>query len=227
MPTVMITGANRGLGLEFARQYLADGWRVVATCRTPKQAKELVGLKGNIKIRPLDVTDAAQVRALARSLKGTAIDVLINNAGIFGPRKDVFGRVDTEAWDEVFRVNVMAPMLISEVFADHVTRSEKKTIIAITSKMGSIEGTNTGGGYIYRSSKAALNMVMRSLSVTLKPRGITVAMIHPGWVRTDMGGAGAAIDPVESVAAMRKLIAGLKPKASGSFYNYDGTPIPW
>jgi NAD(P)-dependent dehydrogenase (short-subunit alcohol dehydrogenase family) len=139
----------------------------------------------------------------------------------------VLGKVDTAAWDEVFHVNVMAPLLLSEVLVEQVARSEKKTIVTITSRMGSITLADSGGAYVYRSSKAAVNMVMKGLSMTLKPRGIIVALIHPGWVRTDMGGAGAHIAPAESVAAMRNVIASLKPKHSGCLFNYDGTPLPW
>lgn len=225
--TVLITGASRGLGLEFARQYAADGWRVIATCRAPKQARALATLPGDIKVRPLDVTDATAVRGLARKLKSEAIDVLINNAGIYGPRDAAFGKVDFEAWQEAFRINVMAPMLISEILAEHVARSKKRSIVTITSRMGSIALTDSGGGYIYRSSKAAANMVMKGLAATLEPRGIVVALIHPGWVRTDMGGAGAHLSPEESVSAMRRVIEGLGPKDSGRFFNYDGSELPW
>jgi len=227
MPTVLVTGSSRGIGLEFVRQYAADGWRVIATCRNPKGAKELAKIEGDVKVRPLDVTDATQVKALARALKSTAIDLLINNAGMYGPRKEVLGKVDTAAWDEVFHVNVMAPLLLSEVLVEQIARSEKKTIVTITSRMGSITLADSGGAYIYRSSKAAVNMVMKGLSMTLKPRGIIVALIHPGWVRTDMGGAGAHIAPQESVAAMRNVIANLKPKHSGCLFNYDGAELPW
>jgi NAD(P)-dependent dehydrogenase (short-subunit alcohol dehydrogenase family) len=227
MSTVLVTGANRGLGLEFVRQYAADGWRVIATCRNPKGAKALRATDGDVKVRPLDVTDWAQVKALARALKTVPIDLLINNAGVYGPRKEVLGKIDVGAWDEVFHVNVMAPFLLSEVLVEQVAKSEKKTIVTVTSRMGSIALNASGGAYIYRSSKAAVNMVMKGLSMTLKPRGIIVALVHPGWVRTDMGGAGADIAPEESVTAMRKVIAGLRPKHSGGFFNYDGAELPW
>ncbi|MBM3580819.1 MAG: SDR family oxidoreductase [Alphaproteobacteria bacterium] len=226
-PTVLITGANRGLGLEFARQFAVDGWRVIATCRQPKAAKSLSAIKGDVRVRALDVTDPVQVRALARALKSETIDLLINNAGIYGPRKETFGQVDLDAWHRVFETNVMGPMMISEALADHVARSERKTIIALTSLMGSIAETQSGGGYIYRSSKAALNMVMKGLTYTLKPRKISVVMLHPGWVRTDMGGASAHLGIEESVTAMRRVIAGLKPADNGRFFNYDGRAIPW
>lgn len=226
-PTVLITGASRGLGLEFARQYAADGWHVIATCRAPKQARALATLPGDIKIRPLDVTDAAAVRGLARKLKSEAIDILINNAGIYGPRDATFGKVDFDAWQDAFRINVMAPMLISEVLTDHVARSKKRTMVTITSRMGSIALTDSGGGYIYRSSKAAVNMAMKALAATLEQRGIVVTLIHPGWVRTEMGGAGAHLSPEESVSAMRQVIDRLGPKDTGRFFNYDGSELPW
>ena len=226
-PTVLLTGARRGLGLEFARQYAAEGWRVIATCRQPKAAKALAAIKGDVRIRALDVTDPAQVRSLARALKSEAVDLLISNAGIYGPRKENFGRVDTEAWHQVFRTNVMGPMMVAGALADHVARSERKTIVALTSMMGSITENRSGGSYIYRSSKAALNMVMKGLSLSLKSRKISVVMLHPGWVRTDMGGASAHLGVEESVTAMRRVIAGLKPADSGRFFNYDGREIPW
>ena len=226
-PAVLVTGASRGLGLEFSRQYAAQGWRVIATCRQPRAAKALTALKGDVRVRALDVNDQTQIRALARALKSEAIDLLINNAGIFGPRKETFGKVDTESWHQVFHTNVMAPMMIAEAFADHLARGERKTIIALTSMMGSVAQNESGGAYIYRSSKAALNMVMKGLSLSLKPRKISVVMLHPGWVRTDMGGAGADLGIDESVAAMRNVIANLKPTDSGSFFNYNGKRIPW
>ncbi len=226
-PTVLITGANRGLGLEFTRQFAAEGWHVIATCRQPNAAKALAAIKGDVRVRALDTTDSVQVGALARALKSETIDLLINNAGIYGPRKVAFGRVNQEAWRDVFQVNVMGPMMVSEALADHVARSTGKTIVTLTSMMGSIALNESGGSYIYRSSKSALNMVMKGLSVSLKPRGITVVLIHPGWVRTDMGGASAHLSTEESVTAMRRIIAGLKPDDNGRFFNYDGKEIPW
>lgn len=227
MPTVLITGANRGLGLEFARQYAADGWRVIATCRNPAGARELADLGGAVDVHALDVTDHGRIQALAKTLKRDAIDVLINGAGIYGPRPAPLGGVNYAAWGEVFRVNAMAPLTVSEGFDDHVARSDLKRIVTITSRMGSIADNDSGGSYIYRSSKAAVNAVMKSLSVDLRPRGITVVVIHPGWVKTDMGGPSALIDPEESVSAMRKVIAGLTMEDSGRFFNYDGPGIPW
>jgi len=227
MPTVLITGANRGIGLEFTRQYAADGWRVIATCRDPARARDLRGLEGTVDVLALDVTDHAQVQGLAKKLKRDPIDVLLNSAGIYGPRPVPFGGVDYGAWAEVFRVNAMAPLKVCECFVDHVAHSDQKLMVAVTSRMGSIGGNDSGGSYIYRSSKAALNQVMKTLSVDLRPRGISVVVLHPGWVRTDMGGPSAAIDTPESVTGMRAVIAGLGPADNGCFYNYDGAEIPW
>jgi NAD(P)-dependent dehydrogenase (short-subunit alcohol dehydrogenase family) len=231
MPTCLITGASRGIGLEFARQYAAEGWQVIATCRRPDQAPGLTGIadaaEGAIEVHPLDVTDFAKVEALARCLADRPIDLLINNAGIYGPRISPYHGIDYAAWAEVLRVNTLAPLKVSAVFADHVAVSADKRIVAMTSIMGSITDNTGGGAYIYRSSKAALNAAMRSLAVDLKPRGITVLMLHPGWVRTDMGGAGAQIEVFESVAGMREVIDRVGIARSGRFFAYNGRELSW
>ena len=227
MPTVMITGANRGLGLEFVRQYAAEGWRVIATCRSPADAGALAEVKGAVEVHPLDVAGYATIATLASVLDGQAIDLLVNNAGIYGRRPADLGTIDYHGWGEVMRVNVMGPLKVAELFASHVARSGLKLMVAISSRMGSIAENDSGSAYIYRSSKAALNAVMKSLSIDLKARGIAVVAFHPGWVATDMGGAGAALDAPESVAAMVKTIAALGPKDGGRFINYDGTEVPW
>ena len=226
MPTVMITGANRGIGFELARRYAADGWRVLAACRDPAKANGLEGLEGDVRVHRLDVTDFARVDALAGELEGEAIDVLINNAGISDMRQERMDGVDYDRWTEVLRVNTIAPFKVSDAFAGHVARSETRLIVAITSRLGSIE-LNSGGRYAYRSSKAALNSVMRGLARDLRARGITVAVLHPGWVRTDMGGQDANIDVGESAAGLHAVIAGLGPADSGRFFSYDGTELPW
>jgi len=226
MPTVLITGANRGIGLEFARQYAADGWRVLATCRKPAVATELKAIAGDVQVHALDVRDDEQIPVLAVALAAEAIDVLINNAGVIGPREHS-GKMDTDAWLEVFRINSIAPLHMAEAFAEHVERSGRKLIVNITSKMGSIADNTSGGSYVYRTSKAALNMVAKTLAVDLASRGITVVLFHPGWVRTSMGGPGALITAKESVAAMRSKIGTLHQGDSGKFFNYDGRPLPW
>ncbi|HEB78919.1 MAG TPA: SDR family oxidoreductase [Rhodospirillales bacterium] len=227
MPTVLITGSNRGLGLEFARQYSSEGWRVIATCRRPEQAPQLEALSCNVEVHPLDVTDFAQVESLAHALDHEKIDVLINNAGIYGPKSMSLGGMDYGAWEDVFKVNAMGPLKVCESFAGHVADSNLKTMATITSKMGSIDDNTSGGAYFYRASKAALNAMMKSLSHDLKPRGVTVAVLNPGWVRTGLGGENGRIGADESVAGLRKVIAGLKLPDSGKFLNFDGAEIPW
>ena len=227
MPTCLITGANRGLGLEFAKQYGAEGWKVIATCRQPAQAEALNALEGEIEVHPLDVTDFARVEDLAKKLSGLPIDLLLNNAGIYGPRVVPYNTVDYAAWAEVFRVDTMAPLKISAVFSEHVAKSKLKRIATITSKMGSIADNTSGGSYIYRSAKAALNAAMKSLAVDLREKQIIVAVFHPGWVRTDMGGPGATIEAFESVAGIRDVIGRLTLEDSGRFINYDGTELAW
>jgi NAD(P)-dependent dehydrogenase (short-subunit alcohol dehydrogenase family) len=203
MPTVLITGANRGIGLEFACQYAGDGWRVIATCRDPAKAGELSALGGDIEVHRLDVTDQARIQALAKSLKRSAVDLLLSSAGVYGPRPTQLGGVDYQSWMEVLHVNAMSPLKLCECFVDHVARSDLKRIVAVSSKMGSIADNTSGGSYIYRSSKTALNVVMKSLSVDLASRRVIVAVLHPGWVRTDMGGPSALIEVKTSVTGMR------------------------
>lgn len=218
MPTVLVTGANRGLGLEFARQYAADGWSVIATCRDPGSADELRGIEGDVRVEQLDVTDWEALEGFGDRLHGE-LDLLICNAGV--------GRADpltAEAWLRVLSVNAVSPTLFARALADRIRQGGKA--VAITSKMGSIADNGSGGAYAYRSSKAALNAAWRSLAIDWRGR-ITVAMLHPGWVRTRMGGPNGLIDPPESVAGMRRVIHGLGPKDSGSFLNYDGAQVPW
>ena len=221
MPTVLITGASRGLGREFARQFAAQGWRVIATCRNPAAAD----IEG--EVHAMDVTDAQSVQSLADKLAGDPIDLLLNNTGVYGPRDSDFGRIDYDAWDEVLRINALAPIRVAEAFADHVLGSELKQMVFISSMMGSIAQTSVGDGFIYRSSKTCLNMAVNILSNQLRPRGATCVLFHPGWVRTDMGGPSAAIDPTVSVGGMMNVIKRLKPEDSGRFINYDGFDFPW
>jgi NAD(P)-dependent dehydrogenase (short-subunit alcohol dehydrogenase family) len=231
MPSTLITGANRGLGLEFARQYLADGWQVYAACRDPDSASELRRLADDsddkLQILALDVTDPVSVQAAAAKLDGQAIDLLLNNAGIGGPRGQTIGHIDYEAWMKVLDVNTMGPMRVSEAFVDHVARSERKLIVILTSGMGSLADNTSGGSFAYRSSKAAVNMVMRSLAIDLAPGGITCVVVNPGWVLTDMGGSHATLTTVESVTMLRRLIDTLGPAQSGKFFNYDGREYAW
>jgi NAD(P)-dependent dehydrogenase (short-subunit alcohol dehydrogenase family) len=230
MPSTLITGANRGLGLEFAKQYLADGWRVYAACRDPNSASELRQLADKsgdkLRILALNVTDPASVKAAAE-LDGQAIDLLLNNAGVGGVRGQTIGNIDYDAWAKVLDANTMGPMRVSEAFVDHVARSKRKLIVTLTSGMGSIADNTSGGSVPYRSSKAAVNMVMRSLAIDLALRGITCVVVNPGWVLTDMGGPHATMTPAESVARLRGLIETLEPAQSGRFFNHDGGEYPW
>ncbi len=226
MSTVLITGANRGIGLEFARQYAAAGYRVHGACRAPGSADALASLGERVTLHALDVTDHAGIEALAAGLENEAIDIVINNAGIYGEAQD-FGKIDYAAWEEVMRVNTLAPLKMAECFLPHLEAGKMKMIASLTSRMGSIAENDAGGVYIYRSSKAALNAAARSLAIDLAPRGITVIVFHPGWVKTDMGGPGALIDAETSVAGMRAVIKGAGPKVSGRFFAYDGAEVPW
>jgi NAD(P)-dependent dehydrogenase (short-subunit alcohol dehydrogenase family) len=229
MPSILITGANRGLGFEFARQYAADGWQVFATCRHPYAAAtalQELARAGVVRIIPLDVTNLESVRQAATQIE-EPIDILINSAGIGGKREQQTGNVDYESWREVLNVNTMGPLRVTEAFVDHLARSERKLVVTITSGLGSITDNTSGGSIPYRSSKAAVNMVMRTVSIDLAPRGITSVVINPGWVKTDMGGPSAPLTPTESVSAMRRLIGKLGPAESGKFFNHDGREYPW
>ena len=226
MPTVLITGAGRGLGFEFAKQYAADGWKVIATVREPAAGAKLSALGKTVEVHLADVTDRAANARLAKDLKGAAIDVLICNAGIYGPKGQPFGQTDYAAWEQVMRVNAMAPMAVVEALVDNVAASAQKRIVMMSSGLGSI-ARNDGGDPIYRSSKTALNQVMRTLSAELKDRGITVVSVSPGWVKTDMGGSAAPLTADVSIKGLRKVIAGLSVKDTGRYLHYDGTENPW
>jgi NAD(P)-dependent dehydrogenase (short-subunit alcohol dehydrogenase family) len=231
MPTILITGASRGLGLEFARQYLAEGYAVIAACRHPGKAQALHQLerdfKGVLTVIELDVADSASVKQAAARVAVSTIDILVNCAGVIGAQGQTIGSLDYDDWTQVLEVNVMGPARVCEAFLDRVAHSDRRLIITITSGMGSL-ADNTSGGFIpYRTSKAAVNMLMRSAAIDLKPRRITCVVLNPGWVKTDMGGPDAKLSPEESVGAMRRLIAKLGPKDSGRFYNYDGREYPW
>jgi len=226
MSTVLITGASRGLGLEFTKLYAARGDRVLACARTPDA---LARLEGDIHPHWLEVTDYEAVKALARKLDGEAIDILICNAGIGGERgsnAQDLGTLDPVLWRQIFEVNTLAPLMMAEAFADHVARSRERKLIAITSILGSL-ASNNGGRYFYRASKTALNMEWSCLAHELGPRGIICVALHPGWVQTDMGGPGAPLTIAQSVPAMVKTIDGFTAKHNGRYIQYDGTELPW
>ena len=235
MPTVLITGANRGLGLEFARQYAADGWRVLACCRSPSDSPELIALSasGDLTAYSLDVADFAAIERLAADLERTPIDVLLNNAGFFGPKPvadnnpaQVFGSIDYEIWAQVLRINTMAPLKMAEAFVEHVATGTQKKIVTISSTEGSIAKAK-GGIYAYKTSKAAVNMAMKNLASDLAPRGIITATFCPGWVKTRMGGGNAPLEAPESISGMRDVIAGLTLANSGRFWLYNGEGLAW
>ncbi len=230
MTTVIITGANRGLGLEFVRQYAADGARVLACARVPGQANALLDIAaashGKVTVYPLDVSSDASVAHLKEELGDQAIDILINNAGVYGGDHQRADDLDLAAWMRTLNVNTLGPARVFLALRPNLIKGRDKMAIAITSGMGST-ARHDGAALIYRSSKAALNNVMRGLSLALKSDGLTVVLFHPGWVKTDMGGQGAALTPAQSISSLRKVIAGLKPSDSGRFLNYDGSELPW
>jgi NAD(P)-dependent dehydrogenase (short-subunit alcohol dehydrogenase family) len=236
MPSVLITGANRGLGLELARQYCADGWNVLVTARNPADAPELKALDAqypSLNVHALDVADFAAIDRLATELKGRPIDILLNNAGVFGPKakaendpRQEFGHMDYDMWATLFRVNTMATMKMAEAFIDNVVASTQKKIVTITSSVGSIARTD-GRTIAYRTSKAAANMLMRNLSFDLGQRGVITAAFCPGWVKTRMGGYSAPLEAPEAMSSLRRVIADLDMDRSGQFWLYNGDHIPW
>lgn len=230
MPTVLITGANRGLGLEFSHYYLKSSWNVLATCRSPKEALDLKALEneyGEIKIFSLDLASEKDIESLGMNLSGIPIDVLINNAGVYLDRGCTFGKLNYEDWSKSILINTLAPMKIAEVLLENLQVGEKKCLINITSRMGSIADNTSGGSYYYRSSKAALNAAMKTLSMDLLTFHITTVLFHPGWVKTDMGGPNASITPEESIKGMCNVIDKLTLKDSGKFLDYTGKELPW
>ena len=228
MVAVLITGANRGLGLEFVRQYAAAGDRVFACARDPGSAAELREIAaasgGRVTVHLLDVTSGADVAALAKTLKDETIDILINNAGIDGSMRG--GEADYEAWAELFRVNTMAPYRMALAFRTQMKRSRAPKLVAISSRLGSIALTK-GHVMDYSAAKAALNHLMRALAMRWGKEGFIVIALSPGWVKTDMGGASAPLTPHESIAGMRKVIAALKPSDNGRFLGHQGEELPW
>ncbi|WP_438463497.1 SDR family oxidoreductase [Marinomonas sp. PE14-40] len=227
-PHLFITGANRGIGLEMVKQFAQSNWQISACCRNPETATELSALaqaNTDIKLYALDVTDYQAVTNLASQLKDTSFDLLINNAGIYGPKGSSLDNLDLEAWRQVFETNTIAPLKLIQAFTPHVAASKGKRIAVLSSKMGSISDNQSGSAYIYRSSKTALNQVIKSLSIDLSPQGIQVIALHPGWVRTEMGGPNGLIDTTESVTGLKNVMT--SEIKTGHFYNYDGSEIAW
>ncbi|MBN8280210.1 MAG: SDR family oxidoreductase [Gammaproteobacteria bacterium] len=253
-PTVLVTGSNRGIGLEFARQYAARGWTVIATTRRPEDAPELKALAAanpNVVIEPLDITSDADVAALARRYQGRPIDVLVNNAAILEkPSSQLLGHLDFSLFDRAFAVNATGPMRVTEALLPNVEASTQKKVVTLGSAAASHGLLNPPPNYYaYRASKAALNLLMHNLALDVGKRGVLVALVNPGLVDTRgvmalkpgedppeefaaimpliRAGKITLITPAESVTAMLKLVDGLSPAQSGVFLNYDGTTLPW
>jgi NAD(P)-dependent dehydrogenase (short-subunit alcohol dehydrogenase family) len=222
MPRLLVTGAGRGIGLELARQYAAAGWEVVATVREPEKARDLAAL--GVRVEPLDMRDFAALRAFPERLGGEPLDLFIANAGI-SRAKWIREPEDAEAWQEVHAVNAVAPTFLAEILLPLVERAGGR-MAAISSRMGSI-GDSSGGYIGYRASKAALNAAWRALALGWRERPVTLVLLHPGWVKTDMGGPSAPLSVEESVAGMRRVIAGLPRQESGAFVDFRGAPVPW
>ena len=230
MATYFITGCNRGLGLEFTRQLLARGERVIATCRDIATASDLTQLalsSQGLSLLEMDVADAASMREAVDLLNDEPIDVLIANDGVYGPRDAEFGNADGDDMAQVFYTNAVTPLLLTQLLMPNLRKGNDKTLAFVSSKMGSISDNGRGGAYVYRSSKAALNAVVKSLSIDLADAGFSACALHPGWVRTDMGGPNGLIDASTSVAGMLDVITALDAARSGEFLNYDGATIPW
>lgn len=231
MPTILITGTNRGIGLEFTKQYLSEGWRVLACSRHTHESMKLNTLKEQyptlLVLASLDVRDEKQIQSLATEWQSESIDILFNNAGIYGPEHVKLGSLNAKDWEEVLLVNSISPLLIAQAFIEHVAKSQKRIIATMSSLMGSITGNTSGQYYYYRSSKAAINAAMKSLSIDLQSRKITGVVFHPGWVQTDMGGPNAPLPVTESVAGIRKILSQLTLADSGKFLSYRGEELPW
>lgn len=226
MNTILITGANRGIGLELTQQYLANGWRVYATYRE-ESGNALSALACDaLTLLTLDVKEDASIAALKMSLADINFDLIINNAGIFGPRDQSIGTVTRAQWLEVMNVNTVAPLLLAQALHTNL-QAQQGTFAIVSSKVGSIEDNQGGSLYMYRSSKTGVNQVVKSLSIDLADQGIKVVALHPGWVRTDMGGPNGLIDTNTSASGLRHVLEHLETADSGHFFNYDGTQIPW
>lgn len=229
MPSIVITGASRGIGLGLTQEFAARDWHVIATCRNPATATALGALAAEnprVTVAPLDVCDFAAVEAFAAGLQGRVIDVLVNNAGI--SQRSPFGELDYDAWRNVLETNLLAPMKLAESLVDNVAESAECKIVNLASSLGSIAGT-TGGSYFYRSSKAALNMAMRSLARDLKERGVIVALLSPGFVDTDFTRAARMpkLSVEESARGLADAIIALTPEDSGQFLRFNGERIAW
>ena len=228
--SILITGTNRGIGLEFVKHYIKNNEKVIATCRNRNSAKDLLELENttnNLSLVELDVSNPNSINNFTSKIAGLPIDTFISNAGVSGPKNIEFGNFDAKEWLDVFNINTIAPLIITQKILKNLRLGKDKKLVFISSKVGSIEDNTEGGMYIYRTSKTALNQVIKSLSIDLKEENFIVVALHPGWVQTDMGGPNALIDTKTSVRGMTEAIDNLTSKNSGKFYNYDGSAIPW
>ena len=234
--TVLITGANRGIGLEFVHQYATDGWQVLAGARNPDNAealRDLASQHSNITVIELDITSESDIAALIQHLDGKAVDCLINNAGLFGapgrfdPSAQGLQAISREDMLSIFNTNTVSTLFLCRSLLHNIAKSQDKIIAVISSQMGSISNNDMGSGYAYRASKAALNAVMKSFAIDVAEQEINILMLHPGWVQTDMGGANALLTPSESVSGMRTLIHSENQWQSGEFFDYAGNALPF
>ncbi len=232
MPSVVVTGSNRGLGLEWVRQYAEADWRVYATCRRPQEAHELQAMATTwpgVSVHRLDVTVPEEIADFTAELQSASLDLLINNAGVYFERwgKDRLGGIDYAHWQRTFEVNTLGPMRVTEALLAPLSRSERGLACHISSHMGSLADIRSANDYAYRSSKAALNASGRGLAHELAGFGIGLLILHPGWVRTRMGGDSAPYTATQSVSGMRALVDGFSMAQSGAFLRFDGVTMPW
>ena len=228
METIVITGANRGIGLELTRLYLQAGKHVIAGCRRLDKADALRALGGKLEVVKLDVASETDVADLGKLLQGEAVEVLINNAGVWGgPRQGILD-MDYAEWLRTLEINTLAPLRVSATLLPNLKRAKRPRIVTVSSQMGAFNMSGMGVGmYGYRSSKAAISKVMQTLAEELAPDGIIVCPVHPGWVKTDMGGPNAQLSVEESAGGLFRLIENLTAVQSGRFWRWDGTEHPW
>lgn len=230
MGSILITGCNCGIGLELAKVFAEMSWRVFATCRNPEEADELQKLSSAhplMSVHALEVTDAGQRERLATEIKDLPIDILFNNAGIYGPKQQGVGETDVDGWLNTLHVNAIAPLQMVECFVENVARSKRKIVASVGSMMGSLSDNTSGGHYAYRTSKAAVHMVMKGLASDLAPREMISVVFHPGWVQTRLGGSRAPVGVQESATGIARVLLALEPSDSGKFYDFSGAERPW
>jgi len=226
MTSVLITGTNRGIGLALTKRYLGEGFKVHATCRKSSDSGELRALSGDLHVHHADVGDELSLKQVSEAIKDESLDILIACAGIIGSNAN-FEELEANQWLEVLKVNALGPAVTGRAFLGQLLKGREKKLIAITSLMGSIKDNRMGRYIPYRMSKAALNMLWHSLAIDYKGQGVITAVIHPGWVKTDMGGPDADITTETSSRGIIRVISSLKPSDSGKFLSYEGKGLPW